>query len=785
MNFKYRYVGYGTVFKRAEGLRDRVGRSEEDPFAPSRLFANELVVDVGGVCWGYEGEESPIIDHHFRREKGGQFPSAAAAVLHNAVRIHERFKDCNGILWLVTHDQPDFDAYCAAYLARCILEGAIPAEGWETFGVRPEGWFPEEKKSEKKSIDWFKPRLDGLPPERRWPILLAAYAACVDNCKRLSCPKERALHSVLYAAMRRGRDFGSTGAVEFFNEARAAMEKGLNPLCDSLFDEQSTFAPELDMLKRELLVYERDIKRARRTIVNVPKAAVPFEKWFGQVSRIPLLSSDLHIQSPHLETAQDRRQVDGIYIRDPECVLFKEWARMDTENSSMGEGFIFTAVAYSNDKASNPVNTTDYYFSLDPERSRGCHLYSVWALLQAKEIEILQHSDRPEVVALREDLKKKEKDAAKDHASDPTKRGTICRLHFEERAAALKPLFDDPWFDGHNYKCTIVVTANRGTYIGPPGTQGDLSDDPVARIVQEELEFSFFHPGSAVEVVDFAASTNGQDLDLPQKAVSISDALRTIEPPRDRYYRFCKVVLHKDVNVMRPQMAQQIGKLLWELLEGDSPLHPDFAQRHLLMSHHWVGVWTRHGAAVAHKQTAQQEAENLESIFQEIAGISKEIDRYIDSKPETEEIVEEGQALLRRVANLQHQLLLPENRLAARFFEATRLSELLETVSDLNEAEVEREQTRKTTRLGKIVTFLGSVMGFPAMLLAYLDAVSEAKALWFGIEWDFKGNLVHAAIATGVAFIAGIVVFVCFWFLIGRRTRKPKPRTERIGVRKN
>jgi hypothetical protein len=66
-------------------------------------------------------------------------------------------------------------------------------------------------------------------------------------------------------------------------------------------------------------------------------------------------------------------------------------------------------------------------------------------------------------------------------------------------------------------------------------------------------------------------------------------------------------------------------------------------------------------------------------------------------------------------------------------------------------------------------------MGFPAMLLAYLDAVSEAKALWFGIEWDFKGNLVHAAIATGVAFIAGIVVFVCFWFLIGRRTSKRKP----------
>src|SRR5690348_16488038 len=100
--FHYRYVPYGTRFEIAEG-----NRQDDDAREPQRLFDNELAVDVGGVCWGYEGVTQSVLDHHFLREEG-QFPSAAAAVLHSAARIGERFAKRTGNVWLVSHINPDF-----------------------------------------------------------------------------------------------------------------------------------------------------------------------------------------------------------------------------------------------------------------------------------------------------------------------------------------------------------------------------------------------------------------------------------------------------------------------------------------------------------------------------------------------------------------------------------------------------------------------------------------------------------------------------------------------------
>ena len=78
----------------------------------------------GVKCWGPDGEGAAVLDHHFYREEG-QFPSASSAVLHNAARIYETFGrppvDKEGaaagssVFWLVTHRQPDFDAFCAMY----------------------------------------------------------------------------------------------------------------------------------------------------------------------------------------------------------------------------------------------------------------------------------------------------------------------------------------------------------------------------------------------------------------------------------------------------------------------------------------------------------------------------------------------------------------------------------------------------------------------------------------------------------------------------------------------
>jgi hypothetical protein len=64
IDFKYRFVRFGTRFTAATGTRD------EAPADSAVLFENELAVDVGGVCWGFEGESLPVLDHHFHRAAG-------------------------------------------------------------------------------------------------------------------------------------------------------------------------------------------------------------------------------------------------------------------------------------------------------------------------------------------------------------------------------------------------------------------------------------------------------------------------------------------------------------------------------------------------------------------------------------------------------------------------------------------------------------------------------------------------------------------------------------------
>ena len=185
MNFKYRYVGFGTVFVGAKGLRMRTispkENEEEAAKDEATLFENELVVDVGGICWGYSGETLCVLDHHFDRPGGDQFPSAAAAVLHQASRLKKHFSDPNASVWLVTHREPDFDALCALFLARGIVQGQLPADAWDPLGLRHDGCG-----GTKEEINWRNPRLPDAS-DRRAALLLAAFASAVDNGWRISC----------------------------------------------------------------------------------------------------------------------------------------------------------------------------------------------------------------------------------------------------------------------------------------------------------------------------------------------------------------------------------------------------------------------------------------------------------------------------------------------------------------------------------------------------------------------------------------------------------------------
>jgi len=799
MNFRYRYVAYGTPFTAADG--ERSCRADE----PAKLYTNELAVDVGGTTWGYRGEPLAVIDHHFFRTDRGQFPSACAAVLHNARRISERFATPTGDFWLVSHRQPDFDAFSSMYLARCLLLGEIPGEGWEALGLTNDGWF-----GGREEINWYHPDLRAIAQERHWAILLAAYASSVDQCRRSACPKERALHSILYAAMLRGRNYESeaSGATEFFDEVRGALvTKHLHPLYDSVLEETKSFVPELRLLDGERFKYERDIGRARRAIVFVQCTHTHFPEWFDKLAPTPLFTQANTIDPIHLHPpGHAYKQVDGIFLRDPESLLFKEWARTDTEHSSMGRGFVFTAVAYSDGRRGAPFNTTDYYFALDPERADqdGMHLYNIWARLQAKEIETLHTPDYASTRA-----------AWQDQAKPP-------RKEFTQRAEGpSQAFFFDPWFDGQNFKCTIVATPNAGTVIAP-GAASDLSDDSVAVTVQEELESAIFK--SPFEVVSYSASAGGPG---PRRETFPPFALPHSRDSRPRQrdvaqdiesYRFCRVCLDDGVSLQEGGISEQVSHMLWRILHPKAAAAPplDFAERHLLKTADWVGVWSVRGIAVAYKQDAEENIASSAQLFAKLVGLAQGLEKLTkavneankrsssatDSRPASGDDVEDGglargeryksvlelgERLTQEVGVAKLALALPDNRLGSRFLEAGPLHEVLRTLREVYLAAVNHAQTatmnlqlhevgEMQSKLEWLEVFIVGVYGvdlgyhvgdafgfdhiFMGLWLLALASVIPATLIWLLRPYRHKG------VTLGRLGIAGFVIMLLFAFYI-------------------
>lgn len=679
MNYRYRYVPYGTSFTALAGARP------EDESNPARLYENELAFDVGGVCWGYAGETRRVLDHHFSR-KSGQFPAAATAVLHAAEQIAGSASASFETLWLVTHRDPDFDAFCSMFLARQLVSGTIPTTGWEAYGLHPDGWL--DLPGGRPRMDWFAPRVAGAPIERQWPLLLASFAAHVDSGRRVKCPRNRTLHSVLYMAIKRGRAYQhpASGATEFFNEVVSRMVgpavEGvadgirLNPLFDSVLEESAGFAPELSLLDREAEAYRRDLSRARKTSVFLPQADGPFSSWFERATSEPLLDPSGELQRSQATAGCARRlAADGVFVRDPECILFKEWAREDRENSPLGQGFTFTAIAYSQRRPEAPVNSSEYFLALDPERSDGRHLYPVWAQLQAAEVQAVG--------------------AQPERLSGLTFGGS-CRPGFEARAGASRlGLFDDPWFDGHNYECTIVVSANRGTLIGPPGHAGDLSDDPVAQIVRRELEGSVFT--GPFEVTEFPLQTAGES--LQQLSIPI-DRLESAPPPEAGTMRLVLGTLQGSVDLLAGSVAEQIGGTLWSFL------HPEDAGRtpverlreHLIADRDAVRIWSRRGLAVATTARSAGQAERLQADFHRLYRLLRDFQNFLDTwqqQESPEEAATECERLTRELTEVKRSLTLTSGEVLQRFLESSGLEEMLESVRDLTTATFGRLQGRR------------------------------------------------------------------------------------------
>ena len=667
MQFCYRYVDFGTKFYSEKGNRNEEITADESK--ARILYENEIAVDIGGVCWDNQNSTLPVIDHHFKKDHG-QFPSAAAAVLHHAELILERFKNMSGPIWLVTHKDPDFDAFAAMYLVRCILEEVncdrnIPATGWCQYGVEPLSW--RTSQNPKKEIDWYKPNANTFEKKYRWPTYIAMVASCVDQCVRMSCPNTRSLHSILYAAIVRGRDFKSTGACEFFDEVRTRLDGDPvpNPFFDSVLEDSHQFRPEIELLDNQVQAYVRDIKRARKAVVSIPRSEKPFRDWYDEAIKHSLLSDDMQIDPIHLEI-DDRMQVDGLYIRDPECMLFKEWARQDLDNSSLAKGFMFTAIARSGDRAS-PVNNSEYFFSLDPERAtiERLNLYGVWANLQSAELKALIGSN--------------------------VKTKVTCREGYKERAGKLISFFDDPWFDGVNYECTIIVTPSRGTYAGEAGQAGDLRDDPIVAEVVKLLESSVLD--GEVVVSDLSLANDPQTISARKaewRYKSFPEALLHLKPLDGDSFRFGKLKLDEKINPVTSRRAgEQIGRQLWKLMNpSDVGVPEDFIARHLVLTADSVQVWSRSGILIASKLAFERKLESLENEFKEMITLSREVKNLTSSESLNDRALQaliiDGDKKVQQVSNLLKRLSCPGNRLLRLFFDSTNLALVLNSVHDSN-----------------------------------------------------------------------------------------------------
>jgi hypothetical protein len=694
-DFRYRYVDFGTVF-----VGDPRSRETDDSAeSPGTLFANELATDVGGTCWG-ANEPLPVIDHHFPHD--GQFPCATAAVLHKAPLIRQRFGNRSGALWLVTHHEPDFDALCSMYLARWIVEDPTAGTNCEDAGLHPEGWVDLPA---RQRINWISPDLSAVPPEHRWAFLLASYASVLETRHRVSCPRERALRSILYAALKRGRDYlnATSGATEFFDEVRLVIQQQqLNPVFDSVLEGSATFGPELAMLDREAEAYQRDMLRARRSTVYLPESEAPTPDFFKHPKQLGFHDqrSAAEVDAEHLLLADTFRiPTDGIFLRDPECLLFTDWARLDLENSALGAGFEFTAIAASNGRSQSVANKSDYCFSIDPERANGRHLYTVWSRLQTEEVEALKTHQR-EVMA--------------------TPSGASLRGGAGQKTTTLDSLLADPWLGGQNRFGTAVGTPHRGTLIGPPGVRSDLRDDPVSEAVRTELEGSIYSAaslvaGPQVTVFDFAGSKEGVDIEPRQYNLN---APLDIPASPETYFRFANIRLRADVPITNPNLTLQIGETLWQVLYPEMPgsTPTDFAERHLFISAGSVGVWGDRGIAIAQKpdfaagaSAPDRQAAELRDDFAALVSLARDVDRLTAdwnqlsnyspagadsaSLPERQidlrglqAIASNGEELARRAAQVKHALTLPDRDLFRRFYEAINVDQLLETLRDLTHA---------------------------------------------------------------------------------------------------
>lgn len=609
IEFQYDFKPFGTSFK--------------DKPADKGLTKSAIAVDIGAECYPYSGGRM-VFDHHFERgEKEEVHPSAGCAVFRHAADIlawadaqcaedgdtttAHRFR-------LLAHAGPDFDALCALYLVRTILEDRWPEL------PSYQAILAALQRNPDTTARWYTTTIDPSIP-CAWAFFLARYSAHVDNCRRITTAREKRLHSVVYAAQARGRSRTTDGMYGLFSDARRRMESdNRDPLCDSIFTADSPYAPELELLEASRSAYSRDLTRSYIETLGIPRARkIDGSDSPSALLPVPLLTSNplvsgkVEVDPRHTAGNRIFRDVvstDCIFLRDPECLLFKEWAREDIENSPLGQGFGFTMVAVSGQHSgSGTRNNSEYYISLDPERAEGRNLYPVWSALQRADIEAIYglYHEAPDTDEHKAALKSLFTETSILMARD------IFRYGSEGgRATNCPALFSGNlvWYDGSQpYNFTTVQTPSGGTRLAS-GKDSNLRDDAVAKIVLDSLWSCSFEDSIQFCDIPFMPvksrkATKSTMFREPVSSDSLITCSGSLVDPRPDFYRFVRRRISRSAGADSYNASLSIARRLWTLLDPRdfSSVPDDFREKHVLVEDSGIYVWNRFGIACAIHET--------------------------------------------------------------------------------------------------------------------------------------------------------------------------------------
>jgi hypothetical protein len=226
----------------------------------------------------------------------------------------------------------------------------------------------------------------------------------------------------------------------------------------------------------------------------------------------------------------------------------------------------------------------------------------------------------------------------------------------------------------------------------------------------------------------------------------------------------------------------------------------DFAERHLIATSNSVGVWGDRGIAIAEKfpsgpGPSSPADSQLRDDFAGIVSLARDIDQFtaetffsVTTAPPTnlaskspagdgvrdlEATVARGEDLAIRVAQLQHNLALPDRDILRRFSDVVGVDQLLATMRELSHTAAESlrrqqiaEQTRLTEARAGIIAKLRSRVEWLQVFIVGFLAIEIIEAI---AHHSHLGNMLEdALLLLGGPFFLGLTA----WLL---KPWKPKP----------